>query len=241
MATSTRRALGGWFLLSGGFSMLQAGSYTVQPVRIELSARQFRTTVQTRNLGNEPTTVQAHVVAWKAEGVEEVLSDSDDILLNPPIFTLAPGQVQSMRLGLRRLPSDAAEVTYRLILEEVPPPMPPGFMGVQPVLKISIPIFFKPKLPAAQLTWKVRRSANRDLSLSVENQGNAHVQIKQLSITAPGRPEPDFVTNTLTYVLRTGRKEWTIRDAQLTGSGRLVVQVRTDIGDLREVVVPDIP
>jgi fimbrial chaperone protein len=79
-------------MLTGGFSMLQAGSYMVKPVRIELSARQLRTTIQIQNLGNEATTIQARVVAWNAKGLEEVLSENDEILLNPPIFTIAAGR-----------------------------------------------------------------------------------------------------------------------------------------------------
>src|SRR5690242_12258323 len=110
----------GLLALAGGCSMLWAGSYTVMPIRIELSARRLQTTVEVANRGDEATTIQAHIVSWSAAGVEELLSDNDDILLNPPIFTLAPGRQQFVRLGLRRPKPSEVEITYRLILEEVP-------------------------------------------------------------------------------------------------------------------------
>ena len=54
-------------------------------------------------------TIQAHIVAWSAKGAEEVLTDNDDILLNPPIFTVAVGHTQFLRLGLRHPQPDTAE------------------------------------------------------------------------------------------------------------------------------------
>src|SRR5438094_9217518 len=92
----------GLLMLTGGFSMLQAGSYMVKPVRIELSARQLRTTIQLQNLGNEATTIQARVVAGNARGLEKGLSESEEILVNPPIFTIVDAATQTMPLRLKQ-------------------------------------------------------------------------------------------------------------------------------------------
>ena len=231
----------GVLLLTGGHSILQAGSYTVQPVRVELSARQLRTTIQIQNLGDQPTTIQAHVVAWSANGAEEVLSDNDEILLNPPIFTVAAGRRQYLRLGLRKPRPDAAESTFRLILEEVPPPPKPGFNGITTLLKISIPIFFKPRVPAPQLAWSVQRNSGEEILLSVKNSGNAHVQIRGLSVRTGGAAEAGFAHATVSYVLRNGRKEWVIHNRELAGADRLLLQAQTDNGDVREDLVPQKP
>jgi fimbrial chaperone protein len=227
-------------LLVSGFSM-QAGSYSVKPVRIELSARQLRTTVQIQNLGDEPTKVQAHVVAWNANGAEEILSDNDEILLNPPIFTVAAGHPQFLRLGLRHAPPDTREGTYRLILEEIPPPPKSGFNGVSTVLKISVPIFVKPRVPSPQLAWAVQRTSDQEVRLSVQNRGNAHVQIRNLAVTAGEASEPGFEQGTVTYVLQNARKEWVIRNGQLGGAGKILVHAQTDNGEIREELVPDRP
>lgn len=231
----------GLLLLTGGHSVLQAGSYTVQPVRIELSARQLRTTIQIQNLADEATTIQAHVVAWNASGTEEVLSDNDEILLNPPIFTVAAGHRQFLRLGLRKPRPDAVESTFRLILEEVPPPPKPGFNGITTLLKISIPIFFKPRISSPQLAWSVRQNSSQELLLSVKNSGNAHVQIRKLSVGMGNAAEAGFAQGTITYVLQNGRKEWIIHNSELAGAGRLLLQAQTDNGEIREDLVPQKP
>ncbi len=230
----------GLLLLAGGIS-IQAGSYTVKPVRIELSTQQLRITMQIQNLEDQPTIVQAHIVAWNAEGAKEILSDSDDILLNPPIFTIAGGHTQYLRLGLRHPPPDTKEGTYRLILEEVPPPFKPGFSGLRTVLRMSVPIFIKPRAPTPQLAWTLQRTSDQELRLSVENRGNAHVQVRKFSLTASGAAEPGFAQDTATYVLQNARKEWVIHNEQLAASGRLLLVGLSDIGDLREDMVPSHP
>ena len=220
---------------------MRAGSYTVKPVRIELSARQFRTTMQIQNMADEPTTIQAHIVAWNANAAEEVLTDSDEIILNPPIFTIPVGHAQFGRLGLRHAPPDSREGTYRLILEEVPPPPKPGFNGINTLLKISVPIFVKPRVSAPQLTWALQRTSDREIKLSVQNHGNAHVQIQKLAVTSGESSEPGFTQGTTTYVLQNARKEWVIHNGQLAGAGKLLLRAQTDNGDLREDLVPDRP
>jgi fimbrial chaperone protein len=230
----------GLLLLTGGLS-IQAGSYMVKPVRIELSARQLRSTMQIQNVGDDPITIQAHIVAWNAKGAEEILSDNDDILLNPPIFTVPVGHTQYLRLGLRHSPKGAMEETYRLILEQVPGPPKPGFMGINTLLKISVPIFVKPRVPAPQLAWTLERVSGGDLRLSVENHGNAHVQIRKFAVTVGGAETASFAEDAATYVLPNARKEWLIHNQTLAAAGQLLLLGETDNGDLHENLVPSRP
>jgi fimbrial chaperone protein len=193
--------------------------------------------MQIQNVGDEPITIQAHIAAWNAKGGEEILSDNDDILLNPPIFTVAVGHAQYLRLGLRHSPQGASEGTYRLILEQVPGPPKPDFMGISTLLKISVPIFVKPRIAAPQLVWTLERTTDRDMRLAVENHGNAHVQILKFAITFSGSDAESFGQNLATYVLPNARKEWLIHSGILAASGKMLLLGQTDNGDLREDLV----
>lgn len=220
---------------------MEAGSYMVKPVRIELSTRQLRSTMQIQNLGDEPLTIQAHIVAWSAKGAEEILSDNDDILLNPPIFTVPVGHTQFLRLGLRHTPQSLKEGTYRLILEQVPGPPKQDFMGINTVLKISVPIFVKPRVAAPQLAWTLDRTSDQEMRLAVENHGNAHVQIRKFTIMLNGSEAANFEQRDATYVLPDARKEWTIHNGTLATASKLLLLGQSDIGDLREDLVPRRP
>jgi fimbrial chaperone protein len=213
----------------------------VTPVRVELSTRQLRSTLQVQNLGDDPITIQAHIAAWNAKGPEEILSNNDDILLNPPIFTVPVGHTQYLRLGLRHLPHGVTEGTYRLILEQVPRPPKPDFTGINTLLRISVPIFVKPRMPAPQLAWTLERTSDQDMRLAVENRGNAHVQIRRFAVTLGGSDPASFAQDTATYVLPNARKEWLIHSGILAAAGKLLLLGQTDNGDLHEDLVPSRP
>jgi fimbrial chaperone protein len=177
-------------------------------------------------------------MAWSASGVEEVLTDNNELLLNPPIFTLKPGQSQFMRVGLRRPPNSSAETTYRLILEETPPPPKPGFTGVTTLLKISIPIFVNPAITAPTLEWASERMEGNKIRLRVENRGDSHIQIKSLTVRGSDAGREGIRKNVTTNVLRGGRKEWVIEPGLVSGTGPLSIEATTDRGIVRAVVEP---
>jgi len=217
-----------WAWLAGGL-LVSAGSFNVKPVRIEFSARQPQTSVSVTSLGDAPVTIQVHAVAWNPQGTGEVFADSDDILLNPPILNLAPGQTRFVRMGLRRANTGPVETSYRLIFEELPPPPTPGFKGLKTLLRISIPVFALPNGQAVpDLVWRVSRTDENHMKLLVENRGNAHVQIKRLKFWAKPDTEPDHLEATNVYVLPGGSHEWAIKEESLLRAGRLLVEAETD-------------
>jgi fimbrial chaperone protein len=232
-----RRALWLAAVLAGASAPVQAGSVTLEPVRIELTSRRLAVSVQIRNVSPEPTTLQAHVTAWRAQGTEESLTDSDDLLLNPPVFNLKPGQAQFMRVGLRRPTESPAEATYRLIVEEVPPPPRPGITGVTTLLKISIPIFVNPITTPPDLVWASEQTEGNKIRLRVESRDRAHVQIKSLTVSGATSGKK-FQTAGVTYVLPDGRKEWIIDQDAVSGSDKLFIEATTDRGSVRAMVEP---
>ena len=97
-----------------------AGSLSVTPVRVELSNAQRSAALTVRNDGDQPSVVQAQLVAWSQESNEDKLDPTVDLLASPPIFTVAPGASQILRVALRRAPDSAVERTYRILVTEVP-------------------------------------------------------------------------------------------------------------------------
>jgi fimbrial chaperone protein len=231
-------AVAGVLILAGACIPARAGSFQVQPVRLEFSAKRQNTTIQIRNRGAEATTIQAHIVSWTAQGTEEVMTKNDDLLLNPPIFSVQAGQAQFLRVGFRRPRQSNVELSYRLVLEEVPQSLQPGFAGVQTLLKISIPIFFDPPAPSPNLIWGVQRASETEALLWVENQGNAHAQILRLQLSRAQVIEPEFTTDQMMYVLPQGRKEWRVPIHLLPTAQKVFVQARTDRGEVHATVEP---
>lgn len=222
------------FFILGALS-LAAASFTVTPVRVELSARQLHATLQITNSGDEKVTIQLHPLLWTLASGVQALQDTNDVIFNPPIFTIMPHETQAIRVGLREFAGGTSEETYRLILEEVPANFDSSFKGLRTVLRISIPIFIKPSVPLeTKLAWDLHRTPDGGAMLSVSNQGNAHIQLKQLSMVADGATDPSFSQSAFVYLLPGERKEWAVGSAHLSGQDGFILQAATDGGAVRE-------
>ena len=181
-----------------------AANFTVTPVRVELSSMQRSVALTVRNdTSDEPVVVQLSTVAWSQKEGEDVYAPTTDVIATPPIFTLAPGATQVVRVGLRHPQAAEHEVSYRLYMREVPPAPKPGFAGVRIALEMDLPIFAKPQTSIApKLHWKMGpRQANGAVGITVHNAGDAHVQLANLVLAAPGAREPVATYPGFVYVL----------------------------------------
>jgi len=155
-----------------------AGSFMVTPVRVTLSSAQPIVALTVRNDSSDSTVVQIEMATWSQEAGKDVHAATRDVIATPPIFTVPPGATQVVRVGLRRTADAERELTYRLFLQEVPPPPKPEFKGLRIALRMSIPVFVAPPVAVAPaLEWRAVREAQGWLNVSVRNAGKAHVQI----------------------------------------------------------------
>ena len=239
-STRTKRvlvALVGLLVLFAG-ACVHASSLTVSPTRIPLSGKHRAVTVRLLNLGNEPLTVQAHVVAWTLSENRDAYRDSDDVLLNPPIVTLEPQKPQLIRLGLRRPYLEGGEIAYRLIVEEVPPAPKPGVMGLRTILRITIPIFVAP--PGGerkQLDLNAERMPG-GMKITATNNGNAHVQIRRLDLSPEASSDAPARQKVLDYLLPGQTRAWIFEEAQIRAAQKLALTVVTDAESFSVSLVP---
>jgi fimbrial chaperone protein len=221
-----------------GATLLHASSFTISPTRIPLSEKQRAITVRLLNTGDDPVTVQAHVVAWSLSANKDTYQDSDDVLLNPPIFNLTPGKPQLMRLGLRHVSAGESEIAYRLIVEEVPPAPRHGEIILRTVLRISVPIFVEPRGEAKkQVDWKAEAFPG-GIKLTATNNGKSHVQVKRLDLLPDGSSKPPSSKKVLDYLLPGQTREWTFEDEQFNAVQKLSLTAVTDAGNLSASLEP---
>src|SRR4051812_34447113 len=98
-----------------------AGSFSVSPVRIFMGMRDRATGVTIINEGDTDLVMQAELFEWKQkpDGTDD-LQPTQDLVLAPPILRLAKGARQVVRLANLRAPTPGEQLTYRLIIREVP-------------------------------------------------------------------------------------------------------------------------
>lgn len=154
-----------------------AGQFTVTPVRIFMTPTDRAIAITVTNEGNEQLVMQADLYEWKQKpGGEDELTLTEDIFLSPPILKMAPKSRQVVRLARVARPQQSGrEVTYRMILREIPEAKPPGENSlVQIALAFSLPVFITPKNAKAELDCSVARVAANKVNANCANSGSAY-------------------------------------------------------------------
>jgi fimbrial chaperone protein len=166
-------------LLAGGAASAQ--SLTVLPVNIELGPGQLATTLTVLNQGTAETSVQIRALLWSQSDGVETLTPSDEVLASPPIATIPAAGSQVVRLVLRH-PPKGHEATYRVLLDQIPPPAAPGTVRI--ALRLSIPIFAEPETRALpHVRYRVETDAGKAY-LIASNDGGSHDTIRDIVLTA---------------------------------------------------------
>ncbi|MCU0805628.1 MAG: molecular chaperone [Burkholderiales bacterium] len=217
-----------------------SGSFSISPVRVELSPQEATAAVTVTNTGDEPASIQLRVFTWRQEGNEDRLDPTRDLIATPPLFTIPPGESQIVRLGLRRPPQSTAEVPFRAIFEEIPgPPRPQSAPGLRINLRISVPVFYSPReeLKSA-LAWRLSRSAPGKMVLTVKNSGDASAQIGELALARAGEAKPFVEQKNFAYVLPGAERSFTL-DMPAAEPNNTKLQLRTTLdGQRAEIEVP---
>jgi fimbrial chaperone protein len=188
-----------------------AGSFTISPLRMELSQQATTAALTVRNEDAAPVIVQAEAFAWSQASGEDKLEPTKDLLVSPAVFTLPPKGAQLVRVALRRPADPRRELSYRLILLEVPPQASPDFTGLTVSLKLSMPVFVTATAPApAELAWSATRNPGGQLLLHATNDGETHARILSFSLApTTGAAEP-LQQSVAAYVLPGATRTWTI-------------------------------
>jgi fimbrial chaperone protein len=217
-----------------------ASTFNISPIRAELSGSHRTEALTITNADDSPVVVQIRVVSWSQKSGTEELVDTRELLATPPVLQIAPMGQQIIRVALRREPDPAQELTYRVILEEVPQAAPKDFVGLRVALHLSIPVFVAPAHGKAspEMAWDSRWLPNGQLELAATNNGSGHLQITDFEARFPGSLMP-LRGVTSKYVLPGSRMSWTLTPpADATRNGAIPIHGHSDQGDFSADVAP---
>jgi fimbrial chaperone protein len=216
--------------------MATAADWEIEPVRIALSQSQQTAAITLKNTSSQPTSIQVQVVAWTQVDGKDVYESSRELLVSPPIVTIAPNSEQIIRAALRRPADPDLELSYRINLQELPPAPVAGFMGVNVAMRVGLPVFVEPLKgkTAPKMQWRVQQMPNTQLKVSLQNQGKSHVQVTDFSLYLPGGNQAVAGEAASTYIMPGQSHEWLLSIAANTKvpGGRLQLRAFTDAGDV---------
>jgi fimbrial chaperone protein len=183
----------------------RAQGLSVLPVITHLGPGQMTATLTVTNQDSAPTSFQLRAYAWSQPNGADQLTPTDMLLASPPLGTIAPGGSQVVRMMLRQ-PPEGKEATYRILLDQIPPPASPGMVRIS--LRLSMPVFAEPATRAVpHLVWHVERTGEH-ADLVAVNDGGRHASLHDIALSAPGgvtlHPQP----NQSPYILAGATRHW---------------------------------
>ena len=171
---------------AGGNSL--AGSFSISPVRVFLEPRQRAAALTIVNGADTEVILQADVLRWSQDGAgQDRLEPSDDVIVSPPILKVPAQGRQVVRLARLVAPDPQRQLTYRLLLREVPDTSrvtQPG-ASLPIALVLSIPIFLSPA--GAQPDVRCELQAGQPPQVACRNDGRAYAQLRELSVLREGQ------------------------------------------------------
>jgi fimbrial chaperone protein len=236
--SNARRALGASVIFSAAIlaaAPAQAATLEIDPVRIDLTARQQTAAITIRNSSDQPITMEIKALGWSQVDSRDVNTATRELLVSPPIATIPPLGSQIVRVALRRSPDLTRELAYRINLQEIPQPAANGTTGVQVALRVGLPVFVKSRnaKSAAKMEWSVLQKPDGNLLVALQNPGTAHIQISDFSLMLPGSNVLVASEQGSSYVLAGQSHEWTLKPtfSETKPVPRLRLKVYTDAGD----------
>jgi fimbrial chaperone protein len=161
-----------------------AGAFSVTPVRLYMSVRDRAVAVTVTNDADTEVVLQADVNTWRqtAEG-EDKLELTEDLILSPPIIKLAPKARQVVRLARLAPPDLSRQVTYRLILREVPEALPSQQnVQISIALALSMPVFITPPKAVRAVSCGITGIEEKSVGVRCSNTGTAYAQVREIDI-----------------------------------------------------------
>jgi fimbrial chaperone protein len=186
-----------------------AQALSVLPVNILLTPGQRATTLTVTNQGSSKTAVQIRAYAWNQHDGDDQLTPSDEVVISPPIASIAPGANQVVRLILRPPQLDGdRETTYRVLVDQIPPPAEPGIVHV--VLRLSIPIFSEPlKRALPNVQFHVEINAGQIYLVGINN-GLRHDVFRDIELSTSDGRKLKAVPGSSPYILAGASRRWNI-------------------------------
>ena len=160
-----------------------AGSFSVNPVQISLPDGERTASLLIKNSGAVPVSIDAQALDWTQVGGIDRYGPTTDVIVSPPIFSIAPGKSQIVRVGLK---TRVAGHAYRVILEEIPrQEQIPGEVQVR--LRLNLPVYLLPARGGkVDVHWRAWKSADGAVFIEGRNDGSLYQQVTGLEAEQDG-------------------------------------------------------
>lgn len=201
----------GALALAAALAPAQAANLQISPVMINFRGPQGAAGITLQNLGEAAVYGQVRVYLWEQRDGDDVLTPTQEVVASPPLVQIAPKSSQTIRLVRRQAPAagQGGELSYRVLIDEVPRAEDESGSGVDIRLRYSVPVFMLPAdaRSAPLLAWRFYRK-DGGWMMQVRNSGQLHAQIGATSVSNAAGKEYVISNGLMGYALAGRQREW---------------------------------
>ncbi|MET0935648.1 MAG: molecular chaperone [Luteibacter sp.] len=217
-----------------------ASGLQVSPIGLRLPSTAQADALWLTNTGSDTVHAQVRVFRWSQADGKDVLEPSRDLVVSPPMVTIAPGDRQMVRVIRQVDPPSGVEASYRVVVDELP--IDAGEQtGLKFVLRYSIPVFLAPRgdptvKATLQATWD--RSPDGPM-LRVTNSGSGHAQIADVVWRGEKGQGATLLSGLVGYALPGSTMSWHLPQGAQPNGGAVKARINGETSESTLVVGAD--
>lgn len=215
----------------------------IWPTNVFIDSKEKGNAMWLENRGTRLQTYQLRVYEWSQTDGKDELKEQNMIVGSPPIMQIEPGKRQLVRLIRTDAVPAGKEMTYRVILDEIPSAKPEAAEhsnGITFRMRYSVPVFvFGEGLSSLsmqgnddkantdtpvtdnQLSWRIRNGKKQKM-LEIHNSGPVHVHLKNLTFARQKETRTD-PAGLAGYVLPGATMSWPLAANPNSGQTLLAI------------------
>lgn len=220
--------------------LASASGLQVSPIGLRLLSKAQADALWLTNTGSDPLHAQVRVFHWSQVDGKDVLEPSRDLVVSPPMVTIAPGDRQMVRVIRQVPPPTGNEASYRVVVDELP--IDAGDRpGLKFVLRYSVPVFLAPMgdppvKTALQASWD---SSPEGPMLRVSNTGSGHAQIADVVWRGAKGQNTMLLPGLVGYTLPGSTMSWHLPPAASHAGGAVKARINGETSESTLVVDTD--
>ena len=127
----------------------------------------------------------------------------------------------------------SAEVSYRLLVDQIPDQARPTHSAVHFMMRYSVPVFFSPlRQRAPELAWSIEQR-NGVATLIASNSGTRRVRIAELGISSQSGTTVASRKGLVGYVLGNSTASWDLTGLSLPRGAPVSITAQGDDGPIK--------
>lgn len=206
-----------------------ASNFEIAPVVLELSSSRTAGVVKIVNNDNHDVSLQLRAFEWNQTDSKDDLQPTQNLIISPPVFSLAPGASQVIRI-VSKQPSGPNEIAFRMLIDEIPSAAEGATINFK--FRISMPVFIAAN-GASKLQLDYSLQAGKPGKLIVRNTGNRRTRLLDLAFTLPNGKKVNPPAGGNPYTLAGVTRQYLIEsDTPLVAGSKVKMTATGDSGPI---------